>query len=113
MRYSENLFRARIQIFLQWDTHLLTDGFEFIQVLFVLTLILDLGLDSCSTSCMLANLRNHHPIATRKVCKQVFKPSKIRTAVGKSLTLLAAFNAAVRTDGEGTRSYAKALFKFR
>merc|ERR1712093_973074 len=39
-------------------------------------------------------------------------PSKIRTAVGKSLTLLVAFNAAVRTEGEGTRSYAKALFKF-
>lgn len=40
-------------------------------------------------------------------------PSKIRTAVGKSLTLLAAFKAAVRTDGEGTRSYAKALLRFR
>ena len=31
-------------------------------------------------------------------------PSKIRTAVGKSLTLLAALRAAVMTDGEGTRS---------
>ena len=40
-------------------------------------------------------------------------PSKIRTAVGKSLTLLAAFNAAVSTDGAGTRSYAKALFRLR
>jgi hypothetical protein len=40
-------------------------------------------------------------------------PSKIRTAVGKSLTLRAAFNAAVRTDGEGTRSYAKALLRLR
>lgn len=40
-------------------------------------------------------------------------PSKIRTAVGKSLTLLAAFKAAVRTEGEGTRSYAKALLRFR
>lgn len=39
-------------------------------------------------------------------------PSKIRTAVGKSLTLLAALRAAMMTDGEGTRSYAKALFKF-
>jgi hypothetical protein len=40
-------------------------------------------------------------------------PSKIRTAVGKSLTLRAAFNAAVRTDGDGTRSYAKALLRLR
>ena len=40
-------------------------------------------------------------------------PSKIRTAVGKSLTLRAAFNAAVSTDGEGTRSYAKALLRLR
>lgn len=40
-------------------------------------------------------------------------PSKIRTAVGKSLTLLAALRAAVITDGEGTRSYAKALFRLR
>lgn len=31
-------------------------------------------------------------------------PSKIRTAVGKSLTLRAAFRAAVHTEGEGTRS---------
>ena len=40
-------------------------------------------------------------------------PSKTRTAVGKSLTLLAALRAAVTTEGEGTRSYAKALFRFR
>lgn len=31
-------------------------------------------------------------------------PSKTRTAVAKSLTLLAAFNAATMTEGEGTRS---------
>ncbi len=31
-------------------------------------------------------------------------PSKTRTAVGKSLTLLAALRAAVMTEGEGTRS---------
>lgn len=31
-------------------------------------------------------------------------PSKIRTAVGKSLTLRAALSAAVHTEGEGTRS---------
>lgn len=40
-------------------------------------------------------------------------PSKILTADGKSLTLLAAFSAATITDGEGTRSYAKALFRLR
>lgn len=40
-------------------------------------------------------------------------PSKIRTAVGKSLTRLAAFNAAVMTEGDGTRSYAKALLRLR
>lgn len=40
-------------------------------------------------------------------------PSKILTAVGKSLTRRAAFNAAIRTDGDGTRSYAKALLRFR
>jgi len=42
-----------------------------------------------------------------------FVPSKILTAVGKSLTRRAAFRAAMQTDGEGTRSYANALFKFR
>jgi hypothetical protein len=42
-----------------------------------------------------------------------FTPSKTRTAVGKSLTLLAALRAAWRTEGEGTRSYAKALFRLR
>lgn len=31
-------------------------------------------------------------------------PSKILTAVGKSLTLRAALSAAVHTEGEGTRS---------
>ena len=40
-------------------------------------------------------------------------PSKIRTAVGKSLTLRAALRAAMMTEGEGTRSYAKALFRLR
>jgi hypothetical protein len=40
-------------------------------------------------------------------------PSNILTAVGKSLTRLAAFRAAVMTLGEGTRSYAKALLRFR
>ena len=40
-------------------------------------------------------------------------PSKIRTAVGKSLTLRAALSAAMTTLGEGTRSYAKALFRLR
>lgn len=40
-------------------------------------------------------------------------PSKTRTAVGKSLTLLAALIAASQTEGEGTRSYAKALFRLR
>ena len=40
-------------------------------------------------------------------------PSNTRTAVGKSLTLLAAFKAATMTDGEGTKSYANALFRCR
>jgi hypothetical protein len=40
-------------------------------------------------------------------------PSKTRTADGKSFTRLAARNAAMTTDGEGTRSYAKQLFRFR
>ena len=40
-------------------------------------------------------------------------PSNILTAVGKSLTLRAAFRAAMMTEGEGTRSYAKALLRLR
>ena len=40
-------------------------------------------------------------------------PSKTRTAEGKSLTRLAARRAAVMTEGEGTRSYAKQLLRFR
>jgi hypothetical protein len=40
-------------------------------------------------------------------------PSKTRTADGKSFTRLAARSAAMTTDGEGTRSYAKQLFRFR
>jgi len=39
-------------------------------------------------------------------------PSNILTAVGKSLTRRAAFKAAMMTPGEGTKSYANALFKF-
>lgn len=33
--------------------------------------------------------------------------------MGKSFTLLAAFSAATRTEGDGTRSYAKALLRLR
>ena len=40
-------------------------------------------------------------------------PSNIRTAVGKSFTRLAALRAATMTEGAGTRSYAKALFRLR
>jgi hypothetical protein len=40
-------------------------------------------------------------------------PSKILTAVGKSLTRRAALRAAVMTEVEGTRSYAKALLRLR
>ena len=43
----------------------------------------------------------------------VFVPSKIRTAVAKSFTLRAALSAASMTEGEGTRSYAKALLRLR
>lgn len=39
-------------------------------------------------------------------------PSNILTAVGKSLTRRAALRAAMITPGEGTRSYANALFRF-
>lgn len=41
------------------------------------------------------------------------EPSKILTAVGKSLTLRAALRAAAKTPTDGTRSYAKALLRFR
>jgi hypothetical protein len=40
-------------------------------------------------------------VALREGC---YLPSKIRTAVGKSLTRLAALRAAMMTEGEGTRS---------
>jgi hypothetical protein len=40
-------------------------------------------------------------------------PSKILTAVGKSLTLRAARRAAAKTPTDGTRSYANALLRFR
>lgn len=48
-----------------------------------------------------------------KVRGLVFVPSKIRTAVAKSFTLRAALSAASMTEGEGTRSYAKALLRLR
>ena len=57
----------------------------------------------------------HGEIGHRKLghASRAFLPSNIRTAVGKSLTLLAALKAAVMTEGDGTRSYANALFRFR
>lgn len=77
-----------------------------------MALVLDLCLDSCVLSVLIHPHRSPAP-AVRPARDDVDLPSKILTAVGKSLTLLAAFRAAMMTLGEGTRSYAKALFKLR
>ena len=84
-----------IQVFLQIDAQFFSKRFEIAQVLVVLALVLDFGFDTCVSE-----------VSVLKITKAevIYAPSKTRTAVGKSLTLLAALRAAVMTEGDGTRS---------
>jgi hypothetical protein len=101
-----------IQILLQANAQFFPQGLQLFQVLLVLATVLDLRLDTWYEESMV----NEWPGTRASAMRPRFEsyiPSKIRTAVGKSLTLLAAFSAAVRTEGAGTKSYAKALLRLR
>lgn len=81
---------------LEADAELLAYGLELLEVFFVLRLVLDLHLNTCGFVSAVFFCMG---------CKEGrMSPSKIRTAVGKSLTRLAARRAAMMTEGEGTRS---------
>ena len=84
-----------IQLFLQIDTQFFSKRFEIAQVLIVLALVLDFGFNTCEPEVS---------VLEKTKAEVNYAPSKTRTAVGKSLTLLAALRAAVMTEGDGTRS---------
>lgn len=104
------LLDLRVQVLLQLDTKLLAQRLELLEVLLVLLLVLDLGLDACwwwfealaNGTCVCTLMLDVGYSSSLSAKYDV--PSKIRTAVGKSLTLRAALSAAVHTEGEGTRS---------
>lgn len=104
------LLDLRVQVLLQLDAKLLAQRLELLEVLLVLLLVLDLGLDACRWWFeALANgtVRLYVDVDvcySFSLSAKYDVPSKIRTAVGKSLTLRAALSAAVHTEGEGTRS---------
>ena len=100
-----------IKVLLEGDAELLTKGLELSKVLLVLALVLNLGLDAYSNVSGLFHIRLLMCISRMEkegpkegLIRVNLVPSKTRTAVGKSLTLLAALRAAARTEGEGTRS---------
>lgn len=90
-----------VQVLLQLDAQFLAQGLELLEVLLVLLLVLNLGLDAYGKP---VSMSSASMCLCVPVCTARFVPSKIRTAVGKSLTLRAALSAAVQTPGEGTRS---------
>ncbi len=90
---SVNLLR--VQVLLQINAQFFPKRFEITQVFIVLALIFDFGLDACVAGMSFFEQGNG---------KVSHAPSKTRTAVGKSLTRLAALRAAVMTEGDGTRS---------
>jgi hypothetical protein len=93
-----------IHVLLEHDAELLAQRLELSQVLLVLALVLDLGLDACLGG-QSVSVRTCGSSSGGYVPHWgVVVPSKTRTAVGKSLTLRAARRAADRTAGEGTRS---------
>lgn len=87
-----------VEVLLEGDAELLAEGLELLEVLVVLALGVDLGLDACG---LLVHHRGKWHVAGR--CG-FDVPSKMRTAVAKSLTRRAALRAAAMTEGEGTRS---------
>lgn len=111
-----------VDVLLERDAELFPQGLELLEVLLVLALVLDLGLDACFGLCQLQSRFNcaRHPkycSGLRKTGNRVHVaqlrrlggegeciPSKMRTAVAKSLTRRAAFRAAATTEGEGTKS---------
>jgi hypothetical protein len=78
------------------DAKLFPDALELGEVLVVLALVLDLCLDAWKERVC------QHVVGVGEVWDDA--PSKILTAVGKSLTLRAALRAATMTEGAGTKS---------
>lgn len=88
------------ELLLEHHAELFPDALELLEVLVVLALVLDLGVDACSCVSGRSSLRVGDLFSQR--AGDI--PSNILTAVGKSLTRLAALRAAMTTLGEGTRS---------
>jgi hypothetical protein len=78
------------------DAELFPDALELSEVLVVLALVLDLCLDACK------GMARQYVVRVGEEWDDA--PSKILTAVGKSLTLRAALRAATMTEGAGTKS---------
>lgn len=89
------------KLLLEHHTELFPDALQLLEVLVVLALVLDLGVDSCGVVLVCA-LQCAQSSSWDYEKQNV--PSNILTAVGKSLTRLAALRAAMTTLGEGTRS---------
>lgn len=60
------------EIFLQQDAQLLAQGSKLLQVLLVLLLVLNLGLDACSYRKSLALVRGERPQAVARVDTRVY-----------------------------------------
>jgi len=89
------------ELLLEHHAELFPDALQLLEVLVVLALVLDLGVDACAAVLVCAPECAYLPL---QCCGEENIPSNILTAVGKSLTRLAALRAAMTTLGEGTRS---------
>ena len=90
------------KLLLEHHAELFPDALQLLEVLVVLALVLDLGVDACAA--VLVRAPESAQVGTLRRCDEQNVPSNILTAVGKSLTRLAALRAAMTTLGEGTRS---------
>jgi hypothetical protein len=94
---------GREKVLLEHHAELFPDALQLLEVLVVLALVLDLCVDACGAVLVLA-LVVRLAGASNGPASMANVPSNILTAVGKSLTRLAALRAAMTTLGEGTRS---------
>ena len=98
-----------VQLLLEDDAELFPQGLQLLQVLLVLALVLDLGLDACDGvdwSAHVSQIRRPW-LGSRRSKREIYNcnvPSKTRTAVGKSFTRRAARRAATITEEAGTKS---------
>jgi len=90
------------EVLLENYAQLFPDALQFLEVLGVLALVLNLGVDAYAAS--VSDFPGEVKMLISLLRKSRNVPSNILTAVGKSLTRRAALRAAMTTLGEGTRS---------